>query len=193
MSIWRVFDELVSNSTLTQLMRDRISAVAAALFRDRFEMDERAMLTAALTASNLEGYGACSTALLEFAETRGLDANYLKGMIDAMADASEFARNEQAIIKFAAERRDSDQYFTLGELLARVKEHEDFAFMANAQEGIFDVLVYLTKCKVLLVKKSLFEVAGNLDAERMIRNAVAMGTGYEILAPTQPKRDSPFA
>ena len=115
MSIWRVFDELVSNSTLSQVMRDRIAAVAEALFHDRFEMDERAMLTAALTAANLEGYSACVTALLEFAETSGLDVNYLKGLIDAMADASEFSRNEQAIIKLATEvtRRSQPRKSTL--------------------------------------------------------------------------------
>lgn len=101
--MWQVFDQLVSNSRLAQGMRDRIRAVGHTLFHDRFGVDERTMLVAAVTAANLDGYTDCSGALLEFAEGRGIDHNFLKALLDAMPDATEFTQAEQAVVKVATE------------------------------------------------------------------------------------------
>ncbi len=101
--MWRVFSELVENSRLTQETRDRVRAVGVALFRDRFEIDERAMIVAAVTAANLDGYTECAGALLDFAEMRGLDPTFLKGLLDAMPDPDAFNRADQAAIKIATE------------------------------------------------------------------------------------------
>lgn len=113
--MWQVFDQLIANSRLTQDMRDRVRAVGHTLFHDRFGVDERTMLTAAVTAANLDGYADCASALIEFAEGRGIDNNFLKALIDAMPDATEFTKGEQAVIKLSTEitRRTAPRRATL--------------------------------------------------------------------------------
>lgn len=101
--MWRVFADLIENSGLTQETRDRVRSVGEAMFRDRFLLDERAMIIAAVTSANLDSYTDCSSALLDFAEARGLDPTFLKGLLDAMPDPDVFARSDQAVIKVASE------------------------------------------------------------------------------------------
>lgn len=92
----------------------------------------------------------------------------------------------KTIIEYALNQLKNNIYFSVNDLLKITSKEKELQYMSDMREGLLDILLYLTRCKVLLVKKSFFTVADNPEAQQIVQNAILTQAAYDILAPTSP-------